>query len=206
MVDGGRIQTRKPGSGPGVHEPAWRETKTAVLLRMSREPSSVDPRPDLPECFRHPIGTPADATDSPPGASPDHAPKILFRTGLASLEDSDDFGRQVAGSAEERGFYSATDGAFVGDGLAYNWTIHRRHFPSFTPILDFVHASEHLHAAARAADQSGERWVALCWRGQASEAIEEIAARRDRLTPPPRPIPTTPGASSTAKSATSKTT
>ena len=186
MVDGGRIQTRKPGEGPGVHGAAWRETKTAVLLRMTYEPSVVDPRSDLPACFRHPLETPSTA-DSVAGSSTDssdHGPKILFRTGLASLENSDDFGRQLAGSAEDRGFYSATRGAFVGDGLAYNWTIHRRHFPTFEPILDFVHASEHLHAAAQAAGRTGEGWVALCWQGRVSEAIGEIAQERDRLAPP----------------------
>jgi hypothetical protein len=187
MVDGGRIQTRRPGSGPGVHGAAWRETKAAVLLRMSCEPSAVDPRPELPECFRHPLGTAAAATGPPPAAAADHAPKTLFRTGLASLKDSDDFGLQVAGQAEDRGLYSARQRAFVGDGLAYNWTIHRRHFSSFTPILDFVHASEHLHAAARACDQSGERWTTLCWQGRMPEVIEEIAAARDRLTPPADP-------------------
>ena len=187
MVDGGRIQTRKPGSGPGVHEPAWRETKTAILVRMTHESSAVDPRPDLPKCFRHPLGTHADATNSPPSEAPDHTPKTLFRTGLASPKDSNDFGLQVAGQAEDRGFYSAKHGAFVGDGLAYNWTIHRRHFSSFTPILDFVHASEHLHAAAHAADQPGERWVTLCWQGRVPEVLQEIAAARDRLTPPPDP-------------------
>jgi hypothetical protein len=51
MADGGRIQTRQPGRGPGVHEPHWRETKTAVLLRMTSVESDVDPHPDLPECF-----------------------------------------------------------------------------------------------------------------------------------------------------------
>ncbi len=187
MIDGGRIQTRKPGSGPGVHDAAWRETKTAILLRMTHEPSALDPRPDLPECFRHPLGTPATTTDCPPSDAPEHVPKTLFRTGLASLKDSDDFGFQVAGQAEDRGFHSAKHGAFVGDGLAYNWTIHRRHFSSFTPILDFVHASEHLHAAARAIHQSGERWTTLCWQGRTSEVIQEIAAERDLLTPPADP-------------------
>jgi len=40
-------------------------------------------------------------------------------------------------------------GAFVSDGLLYNWTIQQRHFPGFTPILDFVHVVEHLYEAAR---------------------------------------------------------
>ena len=56
MIDGGRIQDREPDHGPGVHEPAWRETKTAVLLRMKRQVSDVDPQPNLPTCFAGPLG------------------------------------------------------------------------------------------------------------------------------------------------------
>jgi hypothetical protein len=33
-VDGGRMQTRDEGGGRGVHNPHWRETKNAVLIRM----------------------------------------------------------------------------------------------------------------------------------------------------------------------------
>lgn len=187
MVDGGRIQTRKSGAGPGVHEPTWRESKTAILLRMTHVPSVVDPRPNLPQCFRHPLATTATTTDSPASDPPENAPQTLFRTGLASMKDSDDFGWQVAGQAEDRGFLSSKNGAFVGDGLAYNWTIHRRHFSSFVPILDFVHASEHLHAAAHASNQPGEPWVTLCWQGRTSEVIQAIVTERDRLTPPTDP-------------------
>ncbi len=57
MIDGGRIPVRQPDHGPGVHEPAWRETKTAVLLRMKRQVSDVDPQPNLPTCFAGPLGS-----------------------------------------------------------------------------------------------------------------------------------------------------
>jgi len=65
----------------------------------------------------------------------------LFRTCLSSLENSDAFGRMMEVEADARGFYRAMKRAFIGDGLAYNWTIQRRHFPSFTAILDFIHAA-----------------------------------------------------------------
>ena len=51
--------------------------------------------------------------------------------------------------ADARGFYHAAKKAFVSDGLPYNWVIQQRHFGDFTPILDFVHAVEHLYEAAR---------------------------------------------------------
>ena len=90
MIDGGRVQTRQPENGPGVHEPAWRETKTAILVRMSHTPSAVDPRPELPACFAHPRGTPR-ATPPPPDGPAAERPKSLVRTGLATLGDSESF-------------------------------------------------------------------------------------------------------------------
>jgi hypothetical protein len=184
MVDGGRMQTRKPGRGPGVHEPAWRENKTAILLRMTHTPSATDPQPNLPDCFVHPLGTtretPSTALDEKTVAKPE----ILFRTGLATLKNSDHFAWMTAAAAEHRGFFSAASKAFVSDGQAYNWTIQRRHFASFEPILDFVHASEHVHNAARAVGEAGEHWVALCWRGQVAEVLREMAEHLSRLSPP----------------------
>jgi hypothetical protein len=188
MVDGGRVQTRQPGNGPGVRGQAWRESKTALFLRMTHEPADCDPRPQLPRCFAHPLEEAAGVTDVSGPAGSEHKPRtILFRTGLATLENSEDFAWQAAAAAEERGFFSADAKAYVCDGQAYNWTIHRRHFGSFEPILDFVHASEHIHAAAAAAGRSGEGWAEACWQGRISDVLAEIAERMNQLTPPEEP-------------------
>jgi len=52
------------------------------------------------------------------------------------------------------------------EGLRERWTavqlaIQKRHFHDFTPILDFVHAVEHLYEAARSIHemQSGVGWT-----------------------------------------------
>lgn len=188
MVDGGRVQTRQSGNGPGVHGQAWRESKTALFLRMTHKPAARDPRPELPRCFARPLAETAGLADESDRAVSNHKPQtILFRTGLATLENSDDFGWQAAAAAEERGFFSAGAKAYVCDGQAYNWTIHRRHFGSFEPILDFVHASEHIHAAAAAAGRSGEPWAKACWQGRISEVLAEIDERMNQLTPPKEP-------------------
>ena len=61
--------------------------------------------------------------------------------------------------AASHGFYCAQKRSYVADGLPYNWTIQKRHFPTFTPILDFVRAVKHLDAAARAAsDDDNATW------------------------------------------------
>lgn len=46
--DGGRIRTREPGHGSGTHEPAWKESKTAVFMRMHSQTSENDPAPEPP--------------------------------------------------------------------------------------------------------------------------------------------------------------
>ena len=53
-ADGGRIRTRKPGQGRGVHGEAWRETKNANLLRMTHQTFADDPEPELPRAFTDP--------------------------------------------------------------------------------------------------------------------------------------------------------
>ena len=54
--DGGRIRTREPGNGPGVHRTGegWRETKNACLIRALRTVSADDPQPEPPACFGDP--------------------------------------------------------------------------------------------------------------------------------------------------------
>jgi hypothetical protein len=44
---------------------------------------------------------------------------------------------QLAGT---RNFFGAARRAFLADGREANWTLWRRHFPTFEPILDFIHA------------------------------------------------------------------
>jgi hypothetical protein len=108
-IDGGRMQTRRENSGPGVHDARWRETKNALFLRMKSGSFLEDPHPDLPACFadRQPMKSllsgvgEAEITDlaspSPADgnrrAEDDWRPERLFRTCLSSLADSDTFGR-----------------------------------------------------------------------------------------------------------------
>lgn len=50
-MDGGRVLTRTPGQGMGVHGQAWKEDKVACLLTMKGATFSVDPHPEPPKCF-----------------------------------------------------------------------------------------------------------------------------------------------------------
>jgi hypothetical protein len=187
------MQTRVVNAGPGVHGAHWRETKDAGFYRMRTRSHSADPHPALPRCFAHREhmshlleGVPeADQTalvELPSEASSsDWRPEILFRTYLSSLCDSESFGLMMAAEADSRGLFAAERRAFLGDGQAYNWTIQKKYFPTFEPIVDFVHPLEYLYEAARAihpgeqeAWETFQAWAKLTWQGHLEEVITTL--------------------------------
>jgi hypothetical protein len=217
--DGGRIRTRQPGYGPGVHleGKGWNETKNACLIRAQRKTFCDDPQPDPPECFcdaQHVAKiaeTEALSVASPQEQEPclaeedetalllppaDWRPKRLVRTVLASMACSKDFGRQMAREARRRRFAEAKAKAFLGDGLPWNWSIWKAHFADFTPILDFIHALSYLFAAAKAVHDDAQDaweqylvWMTGCWRGEIAQVLEELGVWGTELGPPPDDAP-----------------
>ncbi len=193
QVDGGRMQTRTAGCGPGVHDPHWRENKNAGFYRMQGDCFDDDPHPELPSCFSSKKQMQSLLSGLPEGDSSDLSkpdfswrPKSLVRTCVASMCTSERFGELMSAEAEARGFYSATSRAFLGDGLKYNWSIQQKHFETFTPILDFIHPIERLHELSKVlyrddAQTSWEtclKWVELCWQGDVAEVIGLLEAEQ----------------------------
>lgn len=180
--DGGRIRTREPGHGPGVHRTGegWRETKNACLIRATRTRSDEDPEPEPPACFCDPkhvakIAETEALSVASPSPSPgsraasgesstaaglvppaDWHPERLVRTVISSMAESKDFGRQVAREAKRRRFGEAAAKVFLGDGLPWNWSIWKCHFGDFTPVLDFIHVMSYLFITAKAVHASTE--------------------------------------------------
>jgi hypothetical protein len=202
-VDGGRVQTRLDGGPNGVQEPHWRENKNGVFMRMTGVQFDDDPHPELPDCFSNRkymkkllSGVAEEDVDDSEHEKSDlksWRPERLFRTCLSSLCNSDAFGRMMEAEADSRGFFAARKRAFVGDGLAYNWNIQKRHFPDFVPILDFAHAMERTYEAARAvhtdSDEAWEcygRWASACWEGRVRNMLSEMQQHQERLGPPPK--------------------
>lgn len=189
--DGGRIHTRAPGHGPGVHQARWRETKNASFERM-RAPAvrDDDPCPALPDTFRQvahvaQIAEKAafEAENPPENQSRYCGPERILRTCLSSLVSSHEFGSQMRAEAERRKFFAAARRVFIGDGLPWNWSLWREHFSTFTPILDFIHAVQYLYAAAQAWEASDAArwkrylaWAEAVWQGRVQEVIVELAA------------------------------
>ena len=214
-IDGGRLQIRSEPS-EAKQDGHWRESKVAVLETYHSDVSQADPDPDVPRCFLDlkrtkervrglghalPVGlefegqSPTEkrdeATDqgcnrkSRPGR-----PKRLVRSVLASRKCGDEFGPMVHQAAWERNFLGASRRAFLGDGLAVNWTIQRRHFAGFAPILDFVHALSYIFAAAFAGRPPSEgvevykRWIQAVWSGQVATILPELEERSAALGSP----------------------
>lgn len=108
-------------------------------------------------------------------------PQRLFRTCLSSLVCAATFGLAMAREAARRRFGEATGKAFVADGLGWNWTIWRKHFRDYTPILDFVHVVEYLYQAACAAGGGDAmswsryvRWCRWCWQSRVQDVLAEM--------------------------------
>lgn len=211
-VDGGRLQIRSEPSQPQP-DSHWRESKVAVLETYQSEVHEADPDPDVPRCFLDlkrtkemvrglghtlPVGLEfggedqARNQDPAPGKGRDRVarpgrPKRLVRSVLATRKRAQDFGPMVHQAAWGRNFFGAGRRAFLGDGLAVNWAIQRRHFASFTAILDFVHALSYVFAAAFAGRPRAEgsevyrRWIQAVWSGQVATILPELEARSAAL-------------------------
>jgi hypothetical protein len=199
----------------------WRESKVSVLETYQSRVYQADPDPHVPRCFLDlkrtmevvrglghalPVGLsfegqtaapePEREQDEPKATARSRAarpgrPGRLVRSALASRACSDDFAPMIHQAAWERNFFGADRRVFPGDGLAVNWTIQRRCFSTFKPILDFVHALSYVFAAAfagRAKTEAVEvyrRWIQAIWAGQIATILPELEARSAVLGPPP---------------------
>jgi hypothetical protein len=215
-IDGGRIRTRAEGAGPGVRDAQNKEDKIACLVTLTSEVSARDPQPEPPPSFLLPrrverlvqqmagqAGEAADAAQPPPNqaeeaparsdpADQPWAPRKRVRTCVATLANSEAFGRMVAAEAKQRDFYRAGRKAFVADGAAYNWKLHQRYFSGFVPITDFLHVLCYVYraACAVAADEVKRwdqyvQWLRACWQGRVAEVIEQLQDWQGRVGRPP---------------------
>lgn len=212
--DGGRIRTRKPGCGPGVHldSKGWNETKNAIFVSAASDTSATDPQPEPPSCFldsdhvakltekakiKEKTGSnddlPEEDRSEESAESVDrHKPRRLLRTVVSSMKNSGEFGRQMAREARRRRFDEAPRKAYVADGLTCNWSIHREHFRDYVPILDFVHAVSYLFTASLACFVNQDEawlayvdWMRAVWQGNIATVIEELKAHQARIGLPP---------------------
>jgi hypothetical protein len=213
-VDGGRLFTRQPGCGPGVHQAQAKEDKIGCAQSLASRRHAQDPQPEPPAAFRDarrvtrlvqqvhgtPPGVAAAAEDAaagtaqPPGGDEPWrgAPRRRLRTCVATLRNSQAFGPMLAAEAQRRNFYAAAQRAFVGDGQHYNWAIHRAYFADFEAIADFLHVLCYLYLAGWAVGHDEaerwkqyEVWLRDCWQGRVGSVIAALADWQERLGRPP---------------------
>jgi len=217
-VDGGRLRTRADDLGRGVHEAQNKEDKIACLVTLQSVARAEDPQPQPPPSFVQPRRiqrlvqqmagqasdplaggeqTPVEPAEQElavavldPQAEP-WSPRRLVRTCVASLVNSRSFGPLMAAEAQSRDFYAAKRRAFVADGQAYNWSIHRGYFADFVPIVDLLHVVCYLFKTAQAVEAEPQRWplylrwLRLCWQGQAPEVVTQMERYQEWIGQPP---------------------
>jgi hypothetical protein len=219
--DGGRIQIRNRKEELSAEKEEkesrkgrfWRETKVGCLLSMTSETFASDPCPTIPRIFVDPrrmgqisreikgfsaVGdSPAKEESDKPSASEKRRgqPEILVRSVVATREPIEAFGKQLAAAAWERGFMAASRKAFVGDGSETNWSVWRRYFSHFTPIVDFIHALCYVFAGAMAGRAMETAWPIYCqwaqwlWSGQVELVIAALRQRQQELGQPEKNEP-----------------
>jgi hypothetical protein len=195
----------------------WREDKNGVLLTYHSAVHESDPAPQIPEGFLNitAMGTLSqeiknarrpepgqtfgaesedeETSDEGPSSAAAtyaaHRPELVGKQVVATAENMSLFGLLLAAHAWIRGFFAAKRRAFLGDGLPANWTLWRTRFPTFTPILDFIHLLTYVYAAAFAGQtrEAGTRlyrtWIQWAWSGRVDELIAALEKRLGELPP-----------------------
>src|SRR5690606_185941 len=131
----------------------WRETKNASFERMcqkEQQPKDFDPCPLLPTTFRTsenvaniaeiPVPNVSEASETEEVRVVYQGPKRVLGKAVSSMASSDEFGPMMKREADRRRFDEAAQRCFLGDGLNWNWSVWNKHFPTYVPILDFIHA------------------------------------------------------------------
>jgi len=70
-------------------------------------------------------------------------------TYLATFAPADTFAEHLRAEHNRRRFAQCRQGVVLGDGARWIWTIADRDWPSYTQIVDWYHATEHIHDLAK---------------------------------------------------------
>ena len=118
------------------------------------------------------------------GDGADKPPEKLLSTCLATMEDAKGFGPMVRLEAERRGIRNAVEVIGIHDGGNWIDPLWAQYFACHPRILDYYHAGEHLHEAAKAAASAiagkqaealAEELVGLLWDGQVEPLLNQLA-------------------------------
>jgi len=128
----------------------------------------------------------------PGDGTAEQPPQRLVTTYVATMGASEAFGQRLHVEAERRGLRQAATVLVLGDGGNWIDPLSEREHLHDQRIIDFYHAAEHLHAAARAA-LGGDTPVAAAlaeqlqdalWDGRLEALIGQLRSDAERLGPP----------------------
>jgi hypothetical protein len=117
------------------------------------------------------------------GDGADKPPEKLLSTCLATMRDAKAFGLMARLEAERRGIRNAVQVIGIHDGGNWIDPLWEQHFGCHVRILDYYHASEHLHEAAKAAaaviagkqaEPLAEQLVTLLWDGRVEPLLNQL--------------------------------
>jgi hypothetical protein len=117
------------------------------------------------------------------GDGAEKPPQKLLSTCLATMEDARGFGPMVRLEAERRGIRNAVEVIGIHDGGNWIDPLWEQYFGCHPRILDYYHASEHLHEAAQAAAAAiagkqanglADELVKLLWDGQVDPLVNQL--------------------------------
>jgi len=122
----------------------------------------------------------------------DHPPTPLATTYVATMEKTEVFGKLVHVEAERRGLRQAATVLVMGDGGNWIDPLSERECLYDRRIVDYYHAAEHLHEAARAAlgkDAAETQALAgqlknALWNGELDTVIATLRTHAERLGAP----------------------
>jgi hypothetical protein len=122
----------------------------------------------------------------------EHPPRPLVTTYVATMGKTEAFGKLVHVEAERRGLRAGPTVLVMGDGGNWIDPLSERERLHDQRIVDYYHAAEHLHEAARAAlgkdspETSGlaEQLTDHLWDGELEAVIGLLKTHAERLGPP----------------------
>jgi len=111
------------------------------------------------------------------------APEVVVeRSVVATKQDAYRFGELPACAAWQRGFYGSSRKAFWGMVRVRMGGVWERHFSSFTPIVDFIHALTYVYQGAMAGRSFAAgwphdvEWISSLWSGDVAAVMAGLAA------------------------------
>jgi len=179
----------QPEPTPSFVQPRRIQRLVRQMAGQASEPlTGADASPKESEADEEAATPPVSVLDA---AAEPWSPRRLVRTCVASMAASRSFGPLMAAEAQSRDFFAASRRAFVADGQAYNWSIHRGYFGDFVPIVDLLHVVCYLFKTAQAVEAESERWplylhwLRCCWQGRGAEVVTHVERYQEKVGRPP---------------------